>query len=135
MWRLFLERFSRNFWPFREKVFYFVVCKNKCRQNFRVKIETIFIFKKNIFLDKLVNANYTFLYNKTIFFWLSLNFLNITLEIRLRFSQYFFLIFISLFSSIVYLIRFNTNNKHHFLNNGETKEFKIVKKAKIFSIL
>ena len=60
------------------------------------------------------------------FFGLSFNFLNITLEIRLRFSEYFFLTFISLLFLILYLIRFNTNNKHHFLDNGETifKTFK-----------
>ena len=45
------------------------------------------------------------------FFCVSLNFLNIMLEIRLR----FFLTFISLFSLIVYLIMFNTNNKLYFL--------------------
>ena len=28
-----------------------------------------------------------------------------------------------LVSLILYLIRFNTNNKRYFLNNGETKEF------------
>ena len=33
-----------------------------------------------------------------------------------------FLIFIS-FSLILYLIRFNTNNRHHFLKNGDTKTF------------
>ena len=37
------------------------------------------------------------------------------LEIRLRFSSVFFLIFISLFSLIAYLVTLNTNNKHHFL--------------------
>ena len=45
----------------------------------------------------------------------------------------FFLTFISLFSLILYLI--NTNNKHHFLNNGDRNEFQITKKAKIYSIL
>ena len=29
----------------------------------------------------------------------------------------FFVTFVSLFSLIVYLVRFNTNNKHHFLHN------------------
>ena len=32
----------------------------------------------------------------------------------------FFLIFISFLSLILYLIRFNTNNKRHFLNTGDT---------------
>ena len=35
----------------------------------------------------------------------------------------FSLSFISLFSLILYLIWFNTNNKHRFLNNGDGKEF------------
>ena len=35
----------------------------------------------------------------------------------------FFLTFISLFSLILYLIRFNANNKCHFLINGDRKEF------------
>ena len=30
---------------------------------------------------------------------------------------------------------FNTTNKRHFLNNGDRKEFKIRKKAKIYKIL
>ena len=46
----------------------------------------------------------------------------------------FFLTRIPLFSLILYLIRFNTNNKRHFLNNGDRKEFQI-KKVKIYSIL
>ena len=62
----------------------------------------------------------SFFSNKT-FFWLSLNFLSIKLEIKLRFS-YFFLNFISWFSLILYFIRFNTNNKCHFVNNGEKKK-------------
>ena len=48
--------------------------------------------------------------------------------------KYFVLTFISLLSLILYVIKFNTNNKHHFLSNGET----IIlhrKKAKIYSIL
>ena len=54
------------------------------------------------------------------FFPLSLNFLNIMPEIRLRFFFFFFLTFISL---ILYSIRFNTNNKRLFFSNGERKEF------------
>ena len=34
----------------------------------------------------------------------------------------------SLFSLILYLIRFNTNSKRHFLNNGDRKDFQIKKK-------
>ena len=34
-----------------------------------------------------------------------------------------FLTFTSLFSLIFYFIRFDTNNKRHFLNNGDRKEF------------
>ena len=37
----------------------------------------------------------------------------------------------SLFSLILYLIRFNTNNECYFLNNGDRKQFSIRKKAKI----
>ena len=48
------------------------------------------------------------------------------LKIRLRFS-YFFLTFISLFSLVVYLTMFNTNNERHFLTymfkNGSTSVF------------
>ena len=54
-----------------------------------------------------------FFYKKTIF-CLILNSLNIVLEIRLIFLKFYLLI-------IFYLVRFNTNNKHHFLNNGERK--------------
>ena len=39
-----------------------------------------------------------------------------------------------MFSLIIYLIRFNTNKKRHFLNNEGRKEFQIRKKAKIYSI-
>ena len=35
----------------------------------------------------------------------------------------FFLTFMSFFSLIIYLIRFNSNNNFHFLNNGDGKEF------------
>ena len=43
-------------------------------------------------------------------FCLSLNFLNMILQIRLRF-KYFSQLFFSLFSLIVYLVKFNTHNK------------------------
>ena len=33
----------------------------------------------------------------------------------------------SLFSLILYLVRFNTNNNHNFLNNGDRKKFQIKK--------
>ena len=36
--------------------FYFVVC-SFAGKTFRVKIEIVFIFKRNIFLDKSINAN------------------------------------------------------------------------------
>ena len=63
-----------------------------------------------------------------------------------QFSQYnarnyaeifliFVLTFISLFSLILYLIRFNNNNRHIFIKNGNTKGFKLRKKPKIYSIL
>ena len=66
---------------------------------------------------------YTFFLIRKPFFSLSLNFISIMLEIRLRFSWYFFLNFLYLFSLILYLIRFITNNKRHFLNNGDRHEF------------
>ena len=47
---------------------------------------------------------------------------NIMLETKLRFS-FFFLTFSSLFSLIVYLVRFNTDNNHHFLNTEGEKNF------------
>ena len=48
------------------------------------------------------------------FFCLSLNFLNIMIEMQ-RFLRYNFLTFVSLFSLIVYLVRFDNKNKRHFL--------------------
>ena len=45
-------------------------------------------------------------------FGLSLDFLNIMLENRLRFLSIFFLTFVSLLSWTVYLVRFNTDDKH-----------------------
>ena len=53
-------------------------------------------------------------------FRLSLNFLNIMLEICLRFSSYIFLTVIASFS-IVYLVRFNLNNKRHLLTHTLTR--------------
>ena len=44
-------------------------------------------------------------------FCLSLDFLNIMLENRLRFLSIFFLTFVSLFSWTVYFVRFNTGDK------------------------
>ena len=35
----------------------------------------------------------------------------------------FFLTFVSFFSLILYLIKFNTNNKRRFVNNGDRQEF------------
>ena len=51
------------------------------------------------------------------------------------FLIFFIFIFISLFSLILYLIRFNPNNRHDFLKNGDTKAFEIRKKPKIYSFL
>ena len=62
-------------------------------------------------------------FNRKTIFCLSLSFLNIMLEIKLRVFLLFFLTFISLFSLILYLIRVNTINKSHFLKNGGRKEF------------
>ena len=96
-----------------------------------------------------------------LFFWLSLNFLNIMLEVGWDFLNSFlnFYLFISF---NCYLVRFNTNNKRHFLgyrltyvssfttyicfsmftkevgttnNNEHRKEFQVQKSAKIYSIL
>ena len=63
----------------------------------------------NVFLSFF----YFFFKKRKPFFCLSLNFLNIMLQIRLRFSKYFLLNFY-LFVIFVYLVRFNTNNKSHF---------------------
>ena len=50
-------------------------------------------------------------YIRKPFFCLSLSFLNLMAEIFFK----IFVTLISLFSFTVYLVRFNTNNKHHFL--------------------
>ena len=47
----------------------------------------------------------------------------------------FFLNFIPLFSLILCLIKFNNNNKRHFLKNRHRKEFEIGKESKCYSIL
>ena len=57
-------------------------------------------------------------------FGLSLDFLNIMLENRLRFLSIFFLTFVSLLSWTVYLVRFNTDDKHqHNLHNAVFSSF------------
>ena len=90
----------------------------------RAKVTVFFLIYKvvhylnyfrNLFVDTI------FFHEKTIFFP-SLNFLNIMLKIRLSFFMKFFVILTSLFSLILDLIRFITNNKCHFLNNGSRKE-------------
>ena len=60
-----------------------------------------------------------YIYIRKPFFCLSLNSLNIMQKI-LNFLI-FSLTFISLFSLILYLVRFNNYNKRHFLNNGDRK--------------
>ena len=57
------------------------------------------------------------------FFCLSLSFLNSARNQAEIFLILFLNFYISLFFLILYLIRFNTNNKRHFHNNGEAKEF------------
>ena len=53
---------------------------------------------------------------KKLFFCLSLKYLNIMCEILMaEIFLKFFLTFISLFSLIIYLVRFNSNDKGHFL--------------------
>ena len=47
-------------------------------------------------------------------------FLNIMMEIRLKFSEYFSELYFFIFF-IVYLIRFNSNIKRHFLISGDKK--------------
>ena len=92
--------------------------------------ETIKLFgRSKKLIDKTKNAEdlpsldvHVFLIKESLF-CLSLNFLNITLEMRLILSQYFLLNFISSFSLILYLIRFNTDNKRHFVDKGDTKKF------------
>ena len=73
----------------------------------------------SVLIELLLLVNYTVFFIRKPFLYLSLNFLSITLEIRLRFSEYFFLTLISLFSLNLYLIRFNTNNRLSFFKNGE----------------
>ena len=58
---------------------------------------------------------------RKLFFCLSLNFLNITPEIRLIFLISFLNFYLLLFL-ILNLISVNTYHKRHFLNNAETKE-------------
>ena len=45
------------------------------------------------------------------------------LEIRLRFAEYFFITFIFLFSLFVHLVRFDINNRRHFLTYMLTRVF------------
>ena len=79
-----------------------------CSINFHTS--TFWLFVHNLF----------FFYKKVIF-CLILNFLNIMVEVTLIFSH-IFLNVISSFTFILFLIRFNTNNKH-FLNNGDRREY------------
>ena len=59
-----------------------------------------------------------FYYKKSVFLLESQfsYFLNIILDLNTEIFIIFFLTFISLFFLIVYLVRFNTNNKRHFQN-------------------
>ena len=75
----------------------------------------------NIWINKSFLVGNGAEFNHTSFY-LSLDFLNTTLEIKLYFFLLFFFIFVSLISLIFYLIRLNTNNKRRFLNNVEAKE-------------
>ena len=101
LWKLY---YSYSFIKYFEK--YVALSKH---QTVIVKVVALDIFKIIRSFAFVITVIHAF-YKKTIF-CLSLNFLNIMLEIRLR----FFLTFISLFSLIVYLIRFDINNRHHFL--------------------
>ena len=47
----------------------------------------------------------------------------------------FSLTLISLFSLILYLIRFNTNNKRHYFNYGDRKEFQMKKSHNLLKIV
>ena len=47
----------------------------------------------------------------------------------------FSLTLIALFSLILYLIRFNSNNKRHYLNYGDRKEFQIKKSHNLLNIV
>ena len=73
-----------------------------------------------MFYGGFINIFTRFLYNKTNFLPEPQFF-----EHNARSQAEIFLIstFISLFSLIVYLIGFNTNNRHQFLKNGNTKVF------------
>ena len=74
---------------------------------------TTIIITNNNDSQKLPKRKYKIKQNNPLFFirkpflCLSLGFFNIMLEIRLR--------FIFLFSLLIYLVRFNTNKKRHFL--------------------
>ena len=57
-----MARFSQDFWAIHanlslQKTFILQFAKINAGKTFRSKIETVFILKKNIFLDKIINAN------------------------------------------------------------------------------
>ena len=57
-----MARFLQDFWAIHEnlslqKFFFLQFAKINAGKTFRAKIETVFILKKNIFLDKIINAN------------------------------------------------------------------------------
>ena len=93
-------------------------------------MEVLDIFKRRYQYKDRNYSLHDFFYKKTIFFCLSSNFLNMTLENEAEIFLIFFLIFFSLFCLILCLTRFNTNSKSHFLKNGDRKPFEIRKKLK-----
>ena len=83
----------------------------------------------------LTSKSYTFFYKKIIFFCLGLNFLNIMLEIRLRFflTLTLFFSFNAMFPSLN--LSMFTEEDGTIINNEDRKEFSVRKNAKIYSIL
>ena len=88
--------------------------QQNCSSCYILVTDQIFIAWLPLLLEILGNMCTRFFFLRKPFFCLSLNFLNITLKIMLRFSWYFFLTFSSLFFLMLYLIRFNINSKRHF---------------------
>ena len=79
--------------------------------------------KTQINTDLMVTtqSGYMLLFIRKSFFSLSLNFLKIMLELRLRLSYYFSELLSLFFILIIYLNRFNTNSTGHCLHNKDRK--------------
>ena len=71
----------------------------------------------------MLTASTRFFYKKTVFFCLRLNSLNRMLEYEAEILLMFFLTSISIV--FVYFVRFNTNNKRHFVTYMLTIVFNV----------